>query len=385
MAKKSQKQILFERMHSVGGMPLNENLPWGAEHEPDAPWNEPDVPQDEFDGPDPDERHDRNYGDMKEDLDQPVDEFIPHGTYTVSNSGGYEIMLDDSGDAAMVRDAFGSDNPKTSDWLPIEYVPGEDGESEPVIDPEGYNIPLNQVMRLQEVDDYHTNSVDGARGFAQSHAEREHHDNYDGDDYDGEEEDSPEEEARWEKEIEKHNEMMRSGWGRKTNENDDFLETVRQKISEYDDDNEFDRAHQGENDVDARLSFFMSDDPEFQSTTERTGSNSFEGTITYQSRDGQEEHYFWDYKPALNKVVRLWNLDSKNWEKNTLINSFPLEMWEYTKEDDILAIGQDIKNVLIQNSEPEDLDEIGLWENKKSSKQILFERMNKVAGMPLND
>jgi len=86
-------------------------------------------------------------------LQEEQEEFIPHGSYTVSNSGGYEIMLSDAGDAAKVRDAFGSDNPQTSDWLEIEYVPGEDGESEPVIDPEGYNIPLSQVMRLNEEDD----------------------------------------------------------------------------------------------------------------------------------------------------------------------------------------------------------------------------------------
>ena len=62
-------------------------------------------------------------------------------------------MLNDAGDAAKVRDAYGSDNPQTSDWLEIEYIPSEDGESEPVIDPNGYNIPLNQVMRLQENDE----------------------------------------------------------------------------------------------------------------------------------------------------------------------------------------------------------------------------------------
>lgn len=76
------------------------------------------------------------------------EEFIPHGSYTISNLGGYEIMLNNSGDAAMVRDAFGSDNPKTSDWLEIEYIPNDEGETEPVIDPNGYNIPLNQVMRI---------------------------------------------------------------------------------------------------------------------------------------------------------------------------------------------------------------------------------------------
>ena len=76
------------------------------------------------------------------------DDFVVHGYYTVSNSGGYEIMLSDTGEAAKVRDAYGSDNPKTSDWLEIEFI--EDDETldfEAVIDPEGYNIPLNQVMR----------------------------------------------------------------------------------------------------------------------------------------------------------------------------------------------------------------------------------------------
>ena len=88
---------------------------------------------------------------LNEIFGEEPEEFVPHGTYTVSNAGGYEIMLNDAGDAAKVRDAFGSDNPKTSDWLEIEYTPdNETGESEPVIDPNGYNIPLNQVMRLQE-------------------------------------------------------------------------------------------------------------------------------------------------------------------------------------------------------------------------------------------
>ena len=77
-----------------------------------------------------------------------TDNFEVHGTYCISNSGGYEIMLHRSGDSAKVRDSFGSDNPETSDWLPIEYVTIEGTEeSEAVIDPEGYNIPLNMVMR----------------------------------------------------------------------------------------------------------------------------------------------------------------------------------------------------------------------------------------------
>ena len=73
--------------------------------------------------------------------------FKIHGTYAVSNAGGYEIELNDSGDTARVRDAYGSNNPKTSDWLDIECVQNDE-ESDLVIDPKGYNIPLNQVMRV---------------------------------------------------------------------------------------------------------------------------------------------------------------------------------------------------------------------------------------------
>ena len=75
---------------------------------------------------------------FKSKLNENFEEFTPHGTYTISNTGGYEIMLSPDGEEAKVRDAFGSDNPKTSDWLKIEYIPDEEtGESEPVIDPNG--------------------------------------------------------------------------------------------------------------------------------------------------------------------------------------------------------------------------------------------------------
>lgn len=77
------------------------------------------------------------------------DEFKTHGSYTISNTGGYEIMISDAGDAAKVRDAYGSDNPKTSDWLEIEYIDGE-----PVIDPDGYDIPLSQVMKVNENENF---------------------------------------------------------------------------------------------------------------------------------------------------------------------------------------------------------------------------------------
>jgi len=121
-------------------------------------------------------------------------------------------------------------------------------------------------------------------------------------------------------------------------------------INEYDDYNEFDRAHQGERDVDAMLGFFMSNDLEFQSTTERIGSNSFEGSITYKPTNGGEQQYVWRYKPTFGQEVKLWNTNNDDtWERNNEIGSFPLDMWEYTKEDNILAIGEEIKNV-IKNS-----------------------------------
>ncbi len=98
------------------------------------------------------------YGDEDE-------EFIPHGHYTVSNHGGYEVMLSDSGDAAKVRDSFGSDNPETSDWLEIEY----DENGDPVIDPSGYNIPLNMVMRINESETSHNELEEAFGDFLRSH------------------------------------------------------------------------------------------------------------------------------------------------------------------------------------------------------------------------
>lgn len=79
-----------------------------------------------------------------------MEEFITHGYYTVSNCGGYEIQLSDCGDMARIKDAYGNDNPQISEWLEIEYIIDEDNEEEliPVIDPNGYDIPLNMVMRV---------------------------------------------------------------------------------------------------------------------------------------------------------------------------------------------------------------------------------------------
>lgn len=65
--------------------------------------------------------------------------FTAHGIYTISNAGGYEIELADSGDAARIR--FPDES--VSDWLEIEY----NDEGEPIIDKDGLDVPLNMVMK----------------------------------------------------------------------------------------------------------------------------------------------------------------------------------------------------------------------------------------------
>jgi len=76
-----------------------------------------------------------------------------HGYYTVSNAISYGVILSDCGDSAKL--VLMKEEPETTDWLPIEWVVNEDGELddegfpelEPFIDPEGFNVRLNHVMR----------------------------------------------------------------------------------------------------------------------------------------------------------------------------------------------------------------------------------------------
>jgi len=70
--------------------------------------------------------------------------FIADGYYTVSNSHGYEIELSQCGSCARIKD-----DDEISDWLEIEYILDDEDEDEatPIIDPQGYNINLNNVMR----------------------------------------------------------------------------------------------------------------------------------------------------------------------------------------------------------------------------------------------
>jgi len=77
--------------------------------------------------------------------------FKAHGSYTVTNTLGYEIELSDCGDMARVKEW--GDGSKVSEWMEIEYrenpdADNEDDSLEPIIDPDGYNISLNLVMRI---------------------------------------------------------------------------------------------------------------------------------------------------------------------------------------------------------------------------------------------
>lgn len=71
-----------------------------------------------------------------------------HGYYTYSNSCGYGVILSDCGEAAKLASMDGEEIYAITDWLDIEYVFGEDDDEYlPVIDPDGFNVPLNLVMR----------------------------------------------------------------------------------------------------------------------------------------------------------------------------------------------------------------------------------------------
>ena len=69
-----------------------------------------------------------------------------HGYYTYSNCCSYGVVLSDCGEAAkLVMDSGGQN---VTDWLDVEYVfDEEEGEFVPVIDPSGFNVPLNLVVR----------------------------------------------------------------------------------------------------------------------------------------------------------------------------------------------------------------------------------------------
>jgi hypothetical protein len=72
-----------------------------------------------------------------------------HGYYTYSNCYRYGVILSDCGEAAKLVDFdTNGDIYAITDWLDIEHVFDEDeNEFVPVIDPDGFDVPLNLVMR----------------------------------------------------------------------------------------------------------------------------------------------------------------------------------------------------------------------------------------------
>lgn len=49
------------------------------------------------------------------------DDFTPHGYFTTSNYGGYEVEISNSGDAARFRQNFGDGPGEVTDWCEIQY------------------------------------------------------------------------------------------------------------------------------------------------------------------------------------------------------------------------------------------------------------------------
>ena len=69
-----------------------------------------------------------------------------HGYYTYSNCCGYGVILSDCVESAKL--VMNNEDCDVTDWLVIEHIFDEEEEEwMPVIDPTGYNIPLNLVMR----------------------------------------------------------------------------------------------------------------------------------------------------------------------------------------------------------------------------------------------
>jgi len=92
----------------------------------------------------------------KEEQDE-EEEFIVHGHYAWSNCCGYEVQLSDCGDAARLRMNKWTENEVVTDWLEIQSVIDADGACDEegfpdfhqVIDPDGWDVPLNLVMRCE--------------------------------------------------------------------------------------------------------------------------------------------------------------------------------------------------------------------------------------------
>jgi hypothetical protein len=70
-----------------------------------------------------------------------------HGYYQWSNACGYGVHLSNDGEQAKL--IMNDEDSTVTDWLDVVWcVADDDGEWEPIIDPNGYNVPLNHVMRV---------------------------------------------------------------------------------------------------------------------------------------------------------------------------------------------------------------------------------------------
>jgi hypothetical protein len=70
-----------------------------------------------------------------------------HGYYSWSNACGYGVHLSNDGEQAKL--IMNDEDSTVTDWLDVVWcvADDDDGEWEPIIDPNGYNVPLNHVIR----------------------------------------------------------------------------------------------------------------------------------------------------------------------------------------------------------------------------------------------
>jgi hypothetical protein len=70
-----------------------------------------------------------------------------HGYYQWSNAFGYGVHISD--DMEQAKLIMNDEDCTVTDWLDIKWAisDDDDGEFKPVIDPNGYNIPLNHVIK----------------------------------------------------------------------------------------------------------------------------------------------------------------------------------------------------------------------------------------------
>jgi hypothetical protein len=70
--------------------------------------------------------------------------FTRHGVYSWANVCGCEVEISECGSMGRLR----IEN-RVTEWYEIEHIEDEDGEeSVPTIDPDGHNVPLNQVIKV---------------------------------------------------------------------------------------------------------------------------------------------------------------------------------------------------------------------------------------------